>query len=229
MSQHLGDMGSVETLLAFERSIEQFRSMYRIDPELLVTDLHPGYLTRRWAEEHTAEAVPVQHHHAHAAALMAEHGVERDAAVVAFAFDGTGYGTDGTVWGGEVLVARYDGFERAAHLRTIAIPGGDAGVRVTGAQRARSSPGRSRALERRPRTGARAALRGARRARPPARSTGGLREHLEHRTAVRRRQLAPRDPAHRLVRGAGRDGARGRGRRDRRRLGHRSRARSTTG
>ena len=129
MSQHLGDMGSVETLQAFERSVEQFRSMYRVDPELLVTDLHPGYITRRWAEEHTVEAVHVQHHHAHAAALMAEHGVERDAAVVAFAFDGTGYGTDGTVWGGEVLVARYEGFERAAHLRTITIPGGDAGVR----------------------------------------------------------------------------------------------------
>jgi hydrogenase maturation protein HypF len=122
-------MGSVETLVAFERSVEQFRAMYRVDPELLVTDLHPGYLTRRWADERTAEALHVQHHHAHAAALMAEHGVERDAAVVACAFDGTGYGTDGTVWGGEVLVARYEAFERAAHLRTIPIPGGDAGVR----------------------------------------------------------------------------------------------------
>src|SRR4051794_33862134 len=129
MSQHLGDMGSVETLVAFERSVEQFRAMYRVDPELLVTDLHPGYITRRWAEERTAEALHVQHHHAHAAALMAEHGVQRDAAVVACAFDGTGYGTDGSVWGGEVLVARYESFERAGHLRTIRIPGGDAGVR----------------------------------------------------------------------------------------------------
>jgi hydrogenase maturation protein HypF len=129
MSQHLGDMGSIETLAAFERSVAQFRSMYRVEPQRVVTDLHPGYVTRVWAERHTSEPVRVQHHHAHAAALMTEHGVERDAAVVACAFDGTGYGTDGTVWGGEVLIARYDGFERAAHLRTIAIPGGDAGVR----------------------------------------------------------------------------------------------------
>ena len=117
MSQHLGDMGNVKTLVAFERSVEQFRSMYRVDPELLVTDLHPGYITRRWAEERTSEPVQVQHHHAHAAALMAEHRIERSGALIAFAFDGTGYGTDGTVWGGEVLIARYDGFERAAHLR----------------------------------------------------------------------------------------------------------------
>jgi hydrogenase maturation protein HypF len=130
MSQHLGDMGNLETLQAFERSTEQFSALYRVEPEVLVADLHPGYVTRRWAERRQADVFGVQHHHAHAAALMTEHGLPPDAAILACTFDGTGYGTDGTVWGGEILLARYDGFERVAHLRTVAVPGGDAGVRA---------------------------------------------------------------------------------------------------
>jgi hydrogenase maturation protein HypF len=129
MSQHLGDMGSLETLLAFERSAAQFRSLYGVEPQQLVTDLHPGYVTRQWAERHGTDVLGVQHHHAHAAALMGEHGAAPDDTVLTFAFDGTGYGPDGTVWGGEALLAAYDGCERVAHLRVVALPGGDHGAR----------------------------------------------------------------------------------------------------
>ncbi len=130
VSQHIGDMGSLETLCAFERSTRQFRDMYAVDPECIVADAHPGYQTRRWAEEQNACAVSlVQHHHAHIAAVMVEHGVPADERVIGFAFDGTGYGTDGTIWGGEALIAGYDGFERPVHLRNVPLPGGDATVR----------------------------------------------------------------------------------------------------
>ena len=131
MSQHVGDMGSVETLAAFERSVEQFSEMYAVRPERVAADAHPGYQTRRWAEARAgdAAAVTVWHHHAHIAALMAEHGLPEGERVIGFAFDGTGYGTDGAIWGGEALIAGYDGFERAAHLRYVPLPGGDAAVR----------------------------------------------------------------------------------------------------
>jgi hydrogenase maturation protein HypF len=130
VSQHIGDMGSLETRAAFERSTRQFGEMYRIDPGRLAADAHPGYQTRRWADEHAAGPVElVQHHHAHIAAVMVEHGVPAGDQVIGFAFDGTGFGPDGTVWGGEVLIAGYDRFERAAHLRPVPLPGGDAAVR----------------------------------------------------------------------------------------------------
>jgi len=130
VSQHIGDMGSLATLAAFERSIRQFGDMYRIDPQFVAADAHPGYQTSRWADEETGLPVAaVQHHHAHIAALMVEHGVPADERVVGFAFDGTGYGTDGAIWGGEVLIAGYDGFVRATHLRNVPLPGGDAAIR----------------------------------------------------------------------------------------------------
>ena len=130
MSQHIGDMGSVPTLAAFKSSVRQFAEMYRISPEVVVADAHPGYQTRRWAEDEAGPpAELVQHHHAHIAAVMAEHGVPHGERVIGFAFDGTGYGPDGAIWGGEVLVAAYDGFERAAHLRYMPLPGGDTTVR----------------------------------------------------------------------------------------------------
>jgi hydrogenase maturation protein HypF len=130
MSQHIGDMGSVETLDAFEGSRRQFTEMYRIRPRLVVADAHPGYQTRQWAERTDAAPVALaQHHHAHVAAVMAEHGVDETERVIGFAFDGTGYGTDGAIWGGEVLVAGYDDFERVAHLSYVPLPGGDSAVR----------------------------------------------------------------------------------------------------
>ena len=130
MSQHIGDMGSVPTLAAFKSSVGQFAEMYRVSPEVVAADSHPGYQTRRWAEDEAGPPVElVQHHHAHIAAVMAEHGVPLGERVIGFAFDGTGYGPDGAIWGGEVLLAGYDDFERAAHLRYVPLPGGDTTIR----------------------------------------------------------------------------------------------------
>jgi hydrogenase maturation protein HypF len=130
VSQHVGDMGSLETLVAFERSTRQFGDIYDIDPERVAADAHPGYHTRAWADDNAAGAVDlVHHHHAHLAAVMVEHAVPPGERVIGFAFDGTGFGTDGAIWGGEVLLAHYGGFERAAHLRYIPLPGGDATIR----------------------------------------------------------------------------------------------------
>lgn len=134
MSQHIGDMGSVETLGTFGRTTRQFAQMYGVDDARFVADMHPGYQTRRWAEDHalSSDDPPValaQHHHAHIAAVMAEHEVPDGERVIGCAFDGTGYGTDGAIWGGEVLVASYDRFERLHHLRYVPLPGGDAAIR----------------------------------------------------------------------------------------------------
>jgi hydrogenase maturation protein HypF len=136
MSQHIGDMGSLETLTAFERSTNQITGLYGIDPVQVVADMHPGYQTRRWAEatSENPETSPdnmaeVQHHHAHVASVMAEHGVPLDGHVIGVAFDGTGYGDDGTIWGSEILVAGYRKAERVGSLVPIPLPGGDAAIR----------------------------------------------------------------------------------------------------
>ncbi|MFI5040279.1 MAG: carbamoyltransferase HypF [Acidimicrobiales bacterium] len=135
VSQHLGDIENLETLDAFRRCVDGFRRMYGIAPTRWAADGHPGYLTRRWALENAGgvPVVDVQHHHAHLAAMMAEHGLDGSSPVLGFAFDGTGYGVgdDGRpeIWGGEALVADYRGFERAGHLRALPLPGGNAAVR----------------------------------------------------------------------------------------------------
>ncbi len=133
MSQHIGDTANLETLELLARVADTLASLARIEPEAVVADLHPGYLSRGWAERRAAEAgVPlrlVQHHHAHLASLLAEHGVPPDVPVLGFAFDGTGYGPDGTIWGGEVLLGGYAAAERVGHLAPVALPGGDAATR----------------------------------------------------------------------------------------------------
>ncbi len=133
LSQHIGDMENLETLDAFERALQHMRALFRCEPERIVCDAHPGYLSARWArshaEKHGLPLVEVQHHHAHAMSLMAEHGLRESETALTFAFDGTGYGTDGAIWGGEVLFARYDGFQRVAHLKYVPLPGGDAAIR----------------------------------------------------------------------------------------------------
>lgn len=131
-SPHIGDMGDLTTVRAFERAEERLRALTGIEPELLAADRHPGYHSTRWAKR-TAEAralalLPVQHHHAHIASVMAEHGLDGGARVIGVAFDGTGYGDDKAIWGGEVLIAGYDGYRRFAHLPYAQLPGGDAGV-----------------------------------------------------------------------------------------------------
>lgn len=135
MSQHVGDMDSLEALRAFECGVERLCALHGVDAVRLAVDMHPGYVTSRWARENARgrEVVPVQHHHAHVAALMAEHGLGEAAQVIGMAFDGTGYGVDAeghvSIWGGEVLVAGYAGFERVGHLRELPLPGADAAVR----------------------------------------------------------------------------------------------------
>jgi len=130
LGQHIGDMGSVETLVAFERSIAQLRSLYDLAPTVVAADLHPGYHTTAWAERAGLGPVHhVQHHHAHLASLLAEHGEPVETRVVGLVLDGTGYGPDGTVWGGEVLVGGYAAVARVGHLRAVAMPGGDVTVR----------------------------------------------------------------------------------------------------
>jgi hydrogenase maturation protein HypF len=139
VSQHIGDMGSLETWSAFERSTRQIAGLYGIDATQVVADAHPGYLTRRWAEaaceaRSSSQPVPVvlaevQHHHAHIASVMAEHGVALEQRVIGVAFDGTGYGDDGTIWGGEILDAGYRHAERVGSLAPVPLPGGDAAVR----------------------------------------------------------------------------------------------------
>jgi len=129
-SQHLGDLENLTGLEFFRESLDHLMRTFEIEPETVVHDLHPGYLSTEWAKEWARERglplIGVQHHHAHVAGCMAEHGLRE---AIGLALDGTGYGTDGRIWGGEVLIARLDGFERFAHLEYVAMPGGDAAVR----------------------------------------------------------------------------------------------------
>lgn len=130
LSAHIGDMDDIATHHAFERAGGQLTAITATQPEQLAADLHPGYRSTRWAErDSTRPLVLVQHHHAHVAAAMAEHGHDGRTPVIGVAFDGTGYGTDGAVWGGEVLLADYRGFSRFAHLAYVPLPGGDETVR----------------------------------------------------------------------------------------------------
>ena len=133
MSPHLGDMENLETLQALERSLVHFRAIFRCSPSRVICDLHPGYLSTRWAtrfaEENSLPLVQVQHHHAHVASVMAEHGWDGSEPVIGVSFDGTGYGTDGAIWGSEILIADYATFRRAAHLKYVPMPGGDAAIK----------------------------------------------------------------------------------------------------
>ncbi len=129
LSAHVGDMDDLATLQAFEHATLHLEALTRVHPEAVVADRHPAYRSSEWARRSGLPVRSVQHHHAHIASAMAENGHDGLSRVIGFAFDGTGYGEDGAVWGGEVLLADYDGFERAAHLRYVSLPGGDAGVR----------------------------------------------------------------------------------------------------
>jgi hydrogenase maturation protein HypF len=133
-SQHIGDMENYETLRFFEECLENIKAIYRAKPVAIGHDLHPGYLSTQWALRQVAEGgegvetFGIQHHYAHMGAAMAEHGLARK--VMGVILDGTGYGTDGNLWGGEFLVADIDGFERAGHFRYIPLPGGEAAIRA---------------------------------------------------------------------------------------------------
>ena len=143
LSHHIGDLENYETLRSFEDGVTHFERLFRITPEVLAYDLHPNYLASRYILERAARqglpAVGVQHHHAHVAACMVENGLSGEHPVIGVSFDGTGYGEDGAIWGGEFLLSNYggqpmgeipqSGFARLAHLAYIPLPGGDVAVR----------------------------------------------------------------------------------------------------
>ncbi|WP_328535375.1 carbamoyltransferase HypF [Streptomyces sp. NBC_00344] len=130
MSQHIGDMEDLSTVEALTRTERHLRELTGVEPGQLVADSHPGYRSGDWARDHAlGRAVrTVQHHHAHIASVMGEHGLGAGERVIGIAFDGTGFGSDGAAWGGEALIAGYKSFHRAAHLGYVPLAGGDASV-----------------------------------------------------------------------------------------------------
>jgi hydrogenase maturation protein HypF len=128
VSQHVGDLENLETLEHFRQSLDAFGRLFRVEPAVAVRDLHPGYLSTRIAEDLGLErTLSVQHHHAHIAAVAAEHGVTDS--IIGVAYDGTGFGDDGAIWGAEIMVADLAGYERRCHLRYAPLPGGDLAAR----------------------------------------------------------------------------------------------------
>jgi hydrogenase maturation protein HypF len=128
LSQHIGDLENYETLVFFEETLANLKKLFRVTPRAVAYDLHPGYLSTKYALGLAGvEKIGVQHHHAHIASCMAENGLTGE--VIGVAMDGTGYGLDGAIWGGEFLVAGYAGFTRRAHLRYVPLAGGDRAVR----------------------------------------------------------------------------------------------------
>lgn len=136
VSQHIGDLENLETLEHYEAALATYQRLFRIAPERVVCDLHPDYLSTRFAEDFArAHGLPaptrVQHHRAHLAACLADNGWPRDGGpVIGVALDGTGYGDDGAIWGGEWFLGDYDGMRRVAHLEPLPLPGGDAATRA---------------------------------------------------------------------------------------------------
>jgi hydrogenase maturation protein HypF len=128
LSHHIGDLENYETLRSFTEGVEHFRRLFAVDPEVVAHDLHPEYLSTKYAVElDGVELEGVQHHHAHVAACLADNG--QPGPVIGVAFDGLGFGADGTIWGGELLVADLEGFRRAGHLEVVPLPGGAAAIR----------------------------------------------------------------------------------------------------
>jgi Hydrogenase maturation factor len=128
MSHHIGDLENLETLLSYREGITHFQHIFDIQPTVIVHDLHPDYLATQYALDSPIEhKIGVQHHHAHIASVMAEHGLSDP--VIGIAADGSGYGTDGAIWGGEIMIADLTSFERKAHLAYVPLPGGEQAVR----------------------------------------------------------------------------------------------------
>jgi hydrogenase maturation protein HypF len=128
VSHHIGDLENYETLRSFAEGIAHFRRLFAVTPQVVAHDLHPEYLSTKYALEcEDVELVAVQHHHAHIASCLADNG--EDGPVIGVAFDGLGYGTDGTIWGGEFLIAELAGFDRAGHLAPVPLPGAAAAIR----------------------------------------------------------------------------------------------------
>ena len=127
LSPYLGNSGSKETMDFYKETLTKYKKWFRLEPELIACDLQPDFATTRFAEQSKLPIVKVQHHHAHVAAIMAEHQLNEK--VIGISFDGTGFGTDKNIWGGEILIADYDNFERAYYLEYMPLPGGDAAIK----------------------------------------------------------------------------------------------------
>lgn len=128
LSQHIGDLENLEAFEFFQMTIDHLQRIFEIEPELIVHDLHPEYLSTKWAKKQRIPLLGVQHHHAHLASCMAENNLEEP--VIGIIMDGTGYGTDGTIWGGEFLIGDASGFERKAHFEPMPLPGGEAAIKA---------------------------------------------------------------------------------------------------
>jgi hydrogenase maturation protein HypF len=128
LSHHIGDMENAETYESFEQGIQHLSHIFRVQPELIAYDLHPTYFSTQYAQRFDIPRVGVQHHHAHIVSCIADNGLD-DRRLIGLSFDGTGYGTDGAIWGGEVLLASFANFERFAHLEYLPLPGGDSAIR----------------------------------------------------------------------------------------------------
>src|SRR5580692_11631139 len=127
LSHHIGDLENFETLESFTQGVEHLQRLFAVSPQVVAYDLHPDYLSTKYALELLGvDLVGVQHHHAHIASCLADNDL--DGPVIGVAFDGTGYGTDGTIWGGEFLIATLAKFLRAGHLTPVPMPGGAAAV-----------------------------------------------------------------------------------------------------
>jgi hydrogenase maturation protein HypF len=133
LSHHIGDMENYETLQAFQNGITHFERLFQLSPDAIAYDLHPNYLSTTYALDRAMaegiNAIGIQHHHAHIASCMTEHGLLGNSEVIGIAFDGTGYGDDGAIWGGEILLAKYANYERVYHLCYVPMPGGDKAIR----------------------------------------------------------------------------------------------------
>ena len=128
LSQHIGDLENIKAFDFFKQTVSHLKRILDIEPEIIAYDMHPGYLSTQYALEQTDKIlVPVQHHHAHIVSCMAEH--QLDETVIGLSFDGTGYGTDGRIWGGELLIADLKSFHRPVHLAYIPMPGGAAAIK----------------------------------------------------------------------------------------------------
>ncbi|MBI5675702.1 MAG: carbamoyltransferase HypF [Nitrospirae bacterium] len=130
LSQHVGDLETPLAMEFYEETVNDFLRLFNIKPEVVVSDMHPGYYSTIFGEMHYKDKlVKVQHHFSHILSCMAENDIQNDEEVIGFAFDGTGYGTDKTVWGSEVMTASYSGFKRLYHLRPYRLPGGEKAVK----------------------------------------------------------------------------------------------------